>query len=403
MKSLKINITHNLSNLDKVKIDTLSNEHRLLYNKLLEQAKLSSDFKTINQTYKDFRNNSCLTINSKSAQNTSRTLINNIKSFFKLRKTDKTAKFPYKFKSYKYFTTFQYDWNSGNGGFKLKDNILTIQGLLNIKLPEYTFKINEGNVKTVTFKKEEGIYFVVFTYSENELSNLRLDKDNFIGIDLGVSKIATLFSNVVDNVGIENSRFTGLEKQVKHIQSLKDGYKKGSRKHKRVAKRYKCLNKRLKDKNKDYQHKVSRVIVDKCINNNIGTLVVGDIKTKKLVSKYRKGLNKSTQGRGTLGRFKAFLKYKAKDAGIDFKLVNEAYTSQENCLTGVREFDSDLGIREVEVKPGLKIDRDLNSAVNIVKRVKELRSKWLGQVEEHLNVFHKMYIDSSSNLCTISV
>jgi hypothetical protein len=112
MKSLKLNITHNLSNLDKIKIETLSNEHRLLYNHLLNFVKSNNNcnFKDINVAYKEYRNINNLTISSKSAQNTSRSFINNIKSFFKLRK-DKSnnAKFPYKFKSYKFFTTFQYD------------------------------------------------------------------------------------------------------------------------------------------------------------------------------------------------------------------------------------------------------------------------------------------------------
>src|SRR5690554_4908403 len=134
MKSCKVNITNSLCSLDKLKIDTLSNEHRLLYNCLLEGAKNNLDFKDLNSLYKNFRNANKLTINSKSSQNTCRNLINNIKSFYVLRKKDKTSKFPYRFKSYKYFCTFLYDWNNGMGGFKIKDNFLIVQGFLKIKL-----------------------------------------------------------------------------------------------------------------------------------------------------------------------------------------------------------------------------------------------------------------------------
>ncbi len=65
---------------------------------------------------------------------------------------------------------------------------------------------------------------------------------------------------------------------------------------------------------KRFQHKLSTKIIQECKKENIGTLIIGDIKTKKLVTEYKRGLNKSTQGRGTLGRFKTFLKYKGKNA-----------------------------------------------------------------------------------------
>jgi hypothetical protein len=48
--------------------------------------------------------------------------------------------------------------------------------------------------------------------------------------------------------------------------------------------------------------------------------------------------------------------------------VDESYTSRINCLTGVETLSSELSIREVELAPGLIVDRDLNSATNIAKR-----------------------------------
>jgi len=83
-------------------------------------------------------------------------------------------------------------------------------------------------------------------------------------------------------------------------------------------------------------------------------------------------------------------------------LINEAFTSQENCLTGRRELSSSLNVREVEISNNLLIDRDLNSAINIAKRAKnEIGLEWFNQLETHLltSKFHKMYIDSNSNLC----
>ena len=158
------------------------------------------------------------------------------------------------------------------------------------------------------------------------------------------------------------------------------------------------------NKNIDFQHKVSRKIVDHCVANDVGTIIVGDIKTKKLPKskKSSRGLNKATQNQGTLSRFKTFLAYKSKSAGIDFHLVNEAYTSQLNCLTGKRDFSSDLSIREVEIQEGVKIDRDLNAATNIAARI---MGEWFIHTQnliDYLSGFDKMFVDHSSQMRMIT-
>ena len=115
--------------------------------------------------------------------------------------------------------------------------------------------------------------------------------------------------------------------------------------------------------------------------------------------KYNKTLNKSTQNNGYLSRFKTFLQYKSKNVGIITELINEAYTSQTNCLTGQRTLSSDLSVREVELKNGFVINRDINSAVNIAKKSKQIGLQWLSQIEETLqNGTSMMFLDYKSNL-----
>lgn len=110
------------------------------------------------------------------------------------------------------------------------------------------------------------------------------------------------------------------------------------------------------------------------VDNNIGKLVVGDLQVKKVNNKENNklsGLSKSTSG---LGRFKGFLEYKSKNLNIEFILVNEAWTSKINCLTGTVEFDSNLSNRQF-VYDDIIIDRDVNSCVNILIR----SGQWLSQ------------------------
>ena len=373
-KKVKINLNYN----QQVILETLSNEHRLLYNFLLDKVKKETlDFSKINENYKLFRKERGLTINSKSAQNTSICLINNIKSYLALKKKDKTAKFPKRFKGHKYFTTFMLDYNKGCGGFKLNDNKIelnlnSIKNKLIIDLPEYAKDITNGNIKTVSFLKEDNDYFISFVYQETTKIK-QLDVNNFLSIDLGFSRLVTGCSKV-ENIVINNYKQKKLNNYISELQSIKDKLKKGSRKYKKINKSFKRNKKKLVNKQKDFQHKSSRKIVDFCVKNNIGKLIVGDINVKSIIkeSNYNiNGLSKSTTG---LGRFKTFLEYKSKNEGIKFVLVNEAYTSKINCLTGNIEFDSSLKNREF-VYENIIIDRDLNSCLNILKK----SGLWLSQ------------------------
>jgi len=396
-----------------------------LYNHLLRTAKKDSDFRLLNKEYKKFRKENYLTIKSKAAQNTCRRLINNIKSFYSKKKKDSTSKFPYKFKSWKYFCTFVLDQNHGSG-FRFKKNKLELnldscKHKLILDLPKIVDKkeINSLTIKTVTFKKDDDreIYYVIFVYSEKPSNEKTLDKENILSIDLGTDKIATCYSNKISSFGIKNKNFKKLKKRKKYIQSLVDNKIKYSKRSNKLIKTKRRICRKISNKNKDFQHKLSKEIVSICIENDIGTLIVGDINTKKLPevnkttiadqegneikikTKYDRGLNESTQNNGTLSRFKTFLEYKSKDVNIDFYKVNEACTSQNNCLTGKREFSSNLSVRKVSITDFVEIDRDLNSAINIAKKI---MGKCLVQFDtflDSLKSYQEMYMNNNSCLC----
>ena len=158
-----------------------------------------------------------------------------------------------------------------------------------------------------------------------------------------------------------------LEKNKDKIKSKLDRKKKYSNKWKRLKKTLNKKQRKITNKRKDYLHKVSKHIINYCLENKIDNIIIGDIETKRLVSK-NKGLNKSTQNEGLLSRFKGFINYKALNNNINVVMVNEAYTSQTNCLTGIKSLNSDLSIRKVNLGHNFIVDRDLNSAVNIAKK-----------------------------------
>lgn len=364
-KKVKLSLNYN----QQLILETLSNEHRLLYNFLLEKIKDNLDFKQINENYKLFRQSNNLTINSKSAQNTSISLINNIKSYLTLKKKDKTARFPNKFKSYKYFTSFMLDYNGGCGGFKINNNKLelnldSIKRKLIIDIPEYVNDISNNNVKTITFKKEDNDYYLIFVYQE-ESKMKSLNKDNYLSLDLGYSRILTGTSKG-ENIFINNLKQKRLNNYISNLQSKRDSYKRGSRNWKKINNSLKNKKRKLKNKVNDFIHKSSKKVVDYCVKSNIGKLIVGDIKVKKVIKKENRKLGGLSKSTGNLGRFKTYLEYKSKGVGIEFILVNEAWTSKINCMTENIEFNSDLKNRFFNYGD-LLIDRDVNSCINILK------------------------------------
>jgi len=427
MKSIKVKLY--INHYQSIVLNTLSNEHRLLYNHLLSFVKIDFNFKQLNEQYKFFKSSNNLTIQSKPAQNTCRRLINSIKSFYKLHKKDKAYKFPYKFKSWKYFTTMEFDWNNGGGGFSLNDNVLEIflehngkkfHKNLVIELPEYCNIITKDNVKTLQILKEDNNYFAIFTYKESK-KEIIIKHEKIIAIDPGLSSILTIY-NPVDNEAIEikNNQFhKKISKQIEIIQSKRDKKKRGSIQHKKFAKLYKRVFKKLSNKNKDFQHKLSRQIVNLCVNKDVTKVIYGDIKTKNLVindmnckeSKKENieknsrlkakehGLNKSTQNQGSLSRFKTFVEYKIKNEGIEFVKQNESFTTQINCLTN-KLFDNKIKLsnRLVTLTKDLCISRDVNAAINIyVKNLGKpiVKGEWLAHIK--MLKSYEMLLDIFSN------
>jgi len=100
--------------------------------------------------------------------------------------------------------------------------------LLNISLPEICKTINYNNIKQVVFKKEENDYYLIIIYAEEKKNN-NLNKENFISIDLGLTKILTAFNSTGFNFSVQNKQFKKLEKQIKCLQSRLDKSQKNSK------------------------------------------------------------------------------------------------------------------------------------------------------------------------------
>lgn len=376
-RSLSFPIERHLDISSRHKLWSLSNDHAQLYNHLLERVwhRLENggriDYQQINQDYKNFRNEFCLTIPSKSAQNTARGLIDNIKSYYALKKTYSDAKFPKRFKSTHRFNSFIYDWNNGGGGFKICSNqLIILKPEIRIEIPEYISRqIGSDNIKTVTFYERDSILFCSICVAVS-LTALELDPTRFISFDPGIKSLLTGVTCDGEVIQFKNYDFRRDDKNNDKLRAKRDRAKKYSKRYTRLSKILQKRCRKTSNKRKDYQHKVTAKVIEFCEERNIGLIIHGDIQTKSLTKSKgaNKNLNRTTQNRGSLSRMKQFLAYKAGVSGIVHVLQNEAYTSKTNCYTGEIMSNMNLSVRKIELTEGLVIDRDANGAINIATK-----------------------------------
>jgi len=169
-----------------------------------------------------------------------------------------------------------------------------------------------------------------------------------IGIDLGLKDTATCS----DGTKLEAGRFyRDLEPKLAAAQ-------RASKK-----KRVKAIHAKIANRRKDALHKFSRQLVKRA-----GEIYVGNVKSSSLT---QTKMAKSVLDAGW-AMLKTMLEYKCDGAGIVFKVVNEAYTTQTcsncGCLPDSRPRGiAGLGIREWTCSAcGVTHDRDINAAKNIL-------------------------------------
>ena len=90
-------------------------------------------------------------------------------------------------------------------------------------------------------------------------------------------------------------------------------------------------------------------------------------KEKSLLKAIAKSLNSSIHNTGNIARFVRFLTYKAELIGKRVIEIDEKFTTQECCLCGKRH-KMPLTKRVMKCDCGNELDRDRNSAVNIMKK-----------------------------------
>jgi putative transposase len=303
-------------------------------------------------------------LNSKAIQTIAIEIYGSYQSFFSLIKKDPKAR-PPKLIENKGFHTI----NFNQSGWIIKKNIITINKIpLNYK--SY-LNISELNIKEIRVKYVNNKWLCDIVVNEEIVFNDKLNIDaKVLCIDLGLSKLGTGVDNK-GNVIILNNRSRKItkyfRKQIGKIQNKISKKTKDSKKYIKLRKKVNVLYKKKNEQVKQTLHIQSK----KLVNMNYKTIVVGDLSVKKLMEQDESKYTKTSRsfGESNINMFLQFLKYKSQTKQSDLIKIDERNTTQLNCLTGkLFKKKIELKDREVQLNDNVVIDRDLNSAINIMKR-----------------------------------
>lgn len=231
-------------------------------------------------------------------------------------------------------------------------------------------KIGDNKLCQVRIIPQATCYVVEVIYEKKE-QDLNLNKDNVLSIDLGLNNLCSCISNVGIKPFIVNGRI---------MKSFNQWYNKKKAKlmsfvgDKGTSKSLRQLNNYRNFWIEDHIHKISRYIVNYCVDNNIGSLVVGLNKGWKQEINLGKKVNQKFV-EIPFSKFVDKISYKCKLVGISFYLSEESYTSKVDHLAfeELGKHDVYLGKRKrrglFQSSVNKLINADINGAIGIGRKV----------------------------------
>ena len=197
-------------------------------------------------------------------------------------------------------------------GFRVNGRQLSVSKMGNVKVKLH--RPLAGEMKTLTLKHESGNWYACFSCLVD--SELLPENDWAVGIDVGLECFAVTSAGEI----VANPRWFGAaQKKHRVLQRHLSRCRKGSGGWRRAGRLLAKLHRHVFNQRHDFQHKLSRELV-----NHYGFIAVEDLNVKGLAGGW---LAKSVQD-AAWSSFIAKLIYKAESADRQLVKVNARGTSQ---------------------------------------------------------------------------
>jgi len=274
-------------------------------------------------------------LNSNMAQQTLKNVDTMFKSFFSLIKLAKQGKYNFKYiKMPKYLPKNGYS-NLIIGQIRIKDDgILTIpysytfrkkyETKIQIKIPQV---LEDKKIKEIQIipKFNARFFEIQYTYEIQE-EDINLNTNNALAIDLGVNNLCTCVTNTGKSFIVDGRKLKSINqffnKQNAKLQSIKD-----KQKIKRQTKQQFLVSRKRKNRVDDCINKACRYIINYCLTNDIGTLVIGYNQSFQCKTNLGKR-NNQIFTQLPFGKIREKLEQLCKRYNINYILQEESYTSK---------------------------------------------------------------------------
>ena len=332
-------------------------------------------------------------LNANIAQQTLKDVDKMFKSFFALIKLAKQGKY-----DFKHIKLPNYLLKNGYSNIVIsqirlrKDNILTIP-YSNAFKEKYNKKVKKIEIKIPQVLEDKKIkeiqiipkfnarfFEIQYTYEIQE-ENINLNTNNALAIDLGVNNLCTCVTNTGKSFIVDGRKLKSINqffnKYNAKLQSIKD-----KQNIKRQTKQQFLISRKRKNRVDDYINKTCRYIINYCLINDIGTLVIGY--NQSFQNKTNLG-NRNNQIFTHLpfGKIREKLEYLCKRYNINYILQEESYTSKASFFDNddlpiynadnpqMYEFSGKRIKRGLyQTKDGYCFNADCNGALNILRKSK---------------------------------
>lgn len=223
-------------------------------------------------------------------------------------------------------------------------------------IPMKGFREPKGTIKEGRIMKKPSGWYLQYVDERDYEEQKQKPITKPVGLDMGLKSL------VFDSEGNRTEPpefFVNSQERLGKLQRAFCRKKKGSCRWKQLGFQIAKLHEHISNQRKDFLHKLSRQYV-----NSYDGIFVEDLNIKGMMQFGYLGKHISD---ASWGMFLNFLEYKSAESAIVFKRINPSFTTQK-CSKCGNIVQKSLSQRTHICNCGLELERDYNSAINILKK-----------------------------------
>ena len=253
-----------------------------------------------------------------------------------------------KFARFSEYRTFTYN----QSGFEIKDSFLHLSKIGRIKMICHRNIPENHTIKQITVSKSKSGKWHACVVVDIDAILPKISLQKSVGIDVGIKNFAYDSDGFVTPNPLNYSKML---KPLKRIQKKISRRQKGSKNHTQAVRWYQIVHERIKNKRKDFLHKLSTQYARK-----YDVVFLERLQKLNMVKNHKLAQKILDSGWGTFGMM---LDYKTMSVEVP------ARNTSINCSRCSNVVPKTLAVRTHRCNVcGLVLDRDHNASINILKK-----------------------------------